>query len=187
MNKPQIPEYQELVKKFFKSSDKYLDIPLDCQCDRKLDFACTILKPWSIRSYTTSAIAKIAEIIPFSSIKVLIYKLVGVKIGKGVFISPAVLLDPLFPKLITLEDYCLFGWGSRILVHEFSIKKFRLGRVIIKKGAVIGAFSTIRSGVTIGEESQTCMNSFIYKDVPPHTIIKAPDLIYAVPDQPHDE
>lgn len=96
-----------------------------------------------------------------------IYRLFGAKIGKDVFISPRVYIDENLPQLITIEDGCIIGENAAILTHEFTIKHVRLGRVHIGKQVVVGAFSIIRSGVTIGDGAVIAMDSLINKDVPP--------------------
>lgn len=176
-----INKERERIKAFFEQrKDKFVEFDLDCTLDKRISYVCEVLYPFltSARLNFNFTIAKIAEIIPLSVIKIFIYRLLGVKIGKGVFISPDVILDPHFPKLITLEDYCVLGWGSKIYTHEMSTKKYRIGSVTIKKGAVIGGFSTIRSGVNVGEMAQTCMNSYIYKDVVSYTSVKQAGSIY---------
>ncbi len=158
----------ERIARFFASHDPYVEFALDCSLEDRIDYICRELHPWlsETRLVFNFFIAKIAEIIPTSSIKIAIYRALGAKIGKGVYISPDVILDPHFPSLITIGDYCVLGWGSKIFTHEMSVRKYRIGRVTVHTGAVVGAFSIIRAGVTIGENAQTCMNSFIYKDVP---------------------
>jgi acetyltransferase-like isoleucine patch superfamily enzyme len=169
------------IAAFFKNKEeKYVEFPMDYPLEKRINYICEVLNPWltGVRLNFNFAVARTAELIPLSSVKIFIYKLLGVNIGKGVFISPDVILDPHFPKLITLEDYTVLGWGSKIFVHEMSTEKYRIGRVTIKKGAVIGAFSVIRAGVTIGEMAQTCMNSFVYKDVPAHHSVKFDGIRY---------
>ena len=51
-------------------------------------------------------------------------------------------------------------------------KDWKLEPVIVKKGAVIGANSTILPGVTIGENALIGAGAVITKDVPPGIIIK---------------
>jgi acetyltransferase-like isoleucine patch superfamily enzyme len=102
----------------------------------------------------------------YSPFKVLIYRLIGVKIGKGVFISPQVYIDVQFPELIVIEDYVILGYGASVFTHEFISNTYRLGRVHIKRGAMIGAFSKIRSGVCIGEQANSIVNSIVIKDIP---------------------
>ncbi|MGE5621192.1 MAG: acyltransferase [archaeon] len=169
------------IKSFFEdNNDQYVEFSLACPLEKRIEYICEVLDPFltSAKLNFNFAVAKAAELIPLSSIKIFIYRLLGVKIGKGVFISPDVILDPHFPKLITLEDYCVLGWGSKIFTHEMSTKKYRVGRVTIGKGAVVGGFSIIRSGVTIGEMAQTGMNSFVYKNVEPYTSVKQSGAVY---------
>jgi acetyltransferase-like isoleucine patch superfamily enzyme len=104
---------------------------------------------------------------PFSSPKILAYRLLGARIGRGVFISPDVGLDLMFPELIDLEDDCFLGLGCHVVSHEYTATSLRLGRVRIGTGAVIGAFSTVRSGVTVGAGATVGFNSYVNRDVPP--------------------
>ncbi|MBI5191157.1 MAG: hypothetical protein HZA22_10860 [Nitrospirae bacterium] len=104
--------------------------------------------------------------VPLSSVKVSLLRLLGARIGRDVYISPETYIDPLYPQLIELEDGVLLGIGSRVMTHEYSVKEFRLGRVRIGKHSVLGGFSTVRCGVTIGERANVGFNSFVNRDVP---------------------
>jgi acetyltransferase-like isoleucine patch superfamily enzyme len=88
------------------------------------------------------------------------------KIGKGVFISPGVILDPHFPALIEIDDYAIVGWGTHLFTHEFSGSRYTIGRIRIGRGAVIGGFSIVRGGVVIGANAQVASTCIVYKDVP---------------------
>lgn len=94
-----------------------------------------------------------------------LYRLIGVKIGKNVVIAPYVQIDPFFPEFITLEDNVIIGWGAKIFTHEFTQNKIRKGKVHVKKRALIGGFSVVRSGVTIGKHAVVSLNSFVTKDI----------------------
>ncbi len=41
----------------------------------------------------------------------------GVDLGEDVFISPQVILDPVFPEFIHIGDNVFFGWNARIFTH----------------------------------------------------------------------
>jgi acetyltransferase-like isoleucine patch superfamily enzyme len=97
-------------------------------------------------------------------------KLLGVKIGKNVGISPEVNIDIFYPSLLTIEDNVIIGWKVNILCHEFLQDHIRLGRVTLKKNCTVGAFCLIRAGVTIGENSIIAMHSFVNRDIPPNEI-----------------
>lgn len=108
----------------------------------------------------------IIEKIPFSPLKIFGYRRLGAKIGRNVFIAPGVMLDPFYPELLELEDGCFLGTGCRLYTHEYTASSFRLGRIRIGQGAVIGGWATVRSGVTVGAKATVGFNSFVNKDVP---------------------
>ena len=100
-----------------------------------------------------------------------IYRMCKVKIGKGVFIGAQVIIDPFYPSLITIGDDCILGWGVRILSHEGYLRHYKLGRVTIGNNVLVGAFSTIRAGVTIGDNVIIAMGAVVDKDVPHNEIV----------------
>jgi len=112
------------------------------------------------------AAMKVVSLMLFSSLKVFFYRLLGITIGRGVFIAPGVYIDPLFPRLIELEDGCLLGVGCRLFTHEYTANNFRIGRVRVGKGSVVGAYATVRSGVSMGSKVTIGFNSYVNKDVP---------------------
>lgn len=89
-------------------------------------------------------------------------------IGKNVGITAEADMDIFYPELISFDDNVMIGWKVNILCHEFAPDHIRLGRVHFGKGCMVGAFSAIRSGVTIGENSIVAMDSFVNKDIPPN-------------------
>jgi len=109
---------------------------------------------------------RLAQRLPGSALRLWAYRRLGARIGRGVFISPGAMLDPLFPELIEIADDVFLGLGCRIFAHEYTAESFRLGRVKIGRGSVIGAGAIVRSGVTIGEKATIGFLSFVNKDVP---------------------
>ncbi len=116
-------------------------------------------------------VAGIAALAPGSFLKCLCYRLLGVKIGRGVYVSPGVIIDPFYPRLIELGDGCFLGIGCRLFTHEYTAKNFRLGPVRVGQGAVVGAYATVRSGVTIGARATVGFNSYVNKDVPDGAVV----------------
>lgn len=113
--------------------------------------------------------------VPSCPLKVFFYRLAGVKIGRNVCISPGVILDPLFPSLLELEDGCCLGMGCRLLTHEYTATSFRAGRVRVGEGSVVGGWSTVRSGVVIGRKATIGLHSFVNRDVPDgETVVGVP-------------
>jgi hypothetical protein len=130
---------------------------------------CDVLFPNVARQLALQyrfAVAGLATLVPGSFLKCALYRLLGVKIGRGVYISPGALIDPFYPRLVVLEDDCFLGLGCRLFTHEYTAANFRLGSVRIGKGAVVGAHASVRSGVTIGARATVGFNSFVNKNVP---------------------
>ena len=108
----------------------------------------------------------LANALPMSSWKIVIYRLLGMKVGRGVYIGPGVFIDPLYPELIRLEDGCFLGIGCRLFAHEITAGNLRLGRILIGAGSVVGGYATVRSGVSVGTKVTIGFNSFVNRDVP---------------------
>jgi acetyltransferase-like isoleucine patch superfamily enzyme len=104
--------------------------------------------------------------IAWSPLKIFFFRLMGVKIGKNVYIAPWVVLDAMFPSLIELQDNCFLGVGCVLITHEYTTTGFRIGRVRIGAGTVIGAFTIIRSQVSIGRAVNTGLGSVVFHDIP---------------------
>jgi acetyltransferase-like isoleucine patch superfamily enzyme len=157
-------EERQLVRKWFNDGAKRpLVIPWD-------GAGCPSGVLWPslgdhIKQHVRSLVVMLAGAVPMSCVKVWLYRLAGAKIGREVHIAPTAVIDPLYPQLITLGDGCCLGLGCRLLAHEITAYDFRLGRITVASGAVIGAYSTVRSGVSIGSKATIGFNSFVNRDV----------------------
>ena len=105
--------------------------------------------------------------LPFNGPKIWALRKWGAKIGRNVDLSVDVWIDPLFPDLLEIEDDVTIGTGARIALHYVTPSEFHAGRVIIRRGAVIGGFSLIGSGVEIGEYATVAGGAVVGRDVPP--------------------
>ncbi|GAB6089099.1 hypothetical protein JCM12856_06920 [Spirochaeta dissipatitropha] len=92
------------------------------------------------------------------------------KIGNNVGLVNGLELDRIHPSLIEIEDDVIIGWKATIMSHEFTHTRLRFARVLIKKGALIGAHSVIRCGVTIGEHAIVAMCSYVTSDIPANQV-----------------
>ncbi len=119
-----------------------------------------------LRFHARYALTMFTGKLPWSRVKVALYRRLGVKIGKGVYVAPWTYFDAMFPSLIELEDGCFIGGGCKLLTHERNHAGFRIGRVRIGANSVIGAFSIVRSGVSIGSDVTTGLGSVVCKNVP---------------------
>lgn len=109
----------------------------------------------------------LAKYSPSLNLKVFLYRLTGAKIGKNVSVGLAVVFDVFYPHLITIEDNVVLGYNSVILCHEFLVRGGRIGPVLIRRNAMVGANSTILAGVEVGEGAEVSAMSLVNKDIPP--------------------
>lgn len=104
---------------------------------------------------------------PSLRLKNLLYRSIGMKVGRGVAAGLCATFDVFFPEMITIEDHVILGYNSVVLCHEFLAGCYRTGPVKIGARAMIGANSTILAGVEIGEGAVVSAMSLVNKDVPP--------------------
>ena len=121
-----------------------------------------------VRLLWNALIFQILRKTPPCRLKNAIYRMFGIKIGKEVAIAYNCFMDPLFPELITIEDGALIGSDCEFGTHEFVNSWIALGRLKIKKDAMISGYNLMMAGVTIGEKSATGAFSFIKDDIPPN-------------------
>lgn len=120
--------------------------------------------------YTKAAILNLVLALPFNRLSQWTLRRMGATIGRSVFISPAVWVDPMFPDLLTIEDDVMIGSGAKISFHEFRISEFIAGRVTLGRGSLIGGFCMIGPGVHVGEGATIAGGAVVARDVPAHSI-----------------
>ncbi|HUX99211.1 MAG TPA: acyltransferase, partial [Candidatus Deferrimicrobium sp.] len=128
-----------------------------------------------IRSVITNIIYELGTHFNFwPKFKNMLFRFVGLKIGRYCTISQYTRVDGLLPNLITLEDYTAIGVSSNLITHTFidrgQFHSFMYGPIKIGKYARIGANVIITPGVTIGEGAVVAAGSLVNKDVPPYTM-----------------
>lgn len=156
------------LDRFLNGRDMKYEFAIPCPPARRIAYIYSVVLPGlrKLRFYWNFLVCRIARSIDYSPLKVWLYRRVGFRIGQGVFISPDVILDPHFPELIEIGEHAIIGWGTHLFCHEFDGAKYRLGRIRIGAGAVIGGFSIVRGGVVIGDNAQIASTCIVYKDVP---------------------
>jgi serine acetyltransferase len=129
-----------------------------CACDRGV-----IAAAWF---YLRAAVLLAVVRWPFSGLKLWLLRRAGACIGRRVYISADVWIDPSFPQLLTIEDDVMVGVGVRIALHEYGRDEFRAGRVVIRQGAVIGGFALLGQGVEVGAGAVVAGGAAVGRDVP---------------------
>lgn len=114
-------------------------------------------------------------------LKPVVFRAMGAHIGKGVFISPGVIIDPVRPNLVFIDDNVFLGWGARVFAHKTVAKQengplgLRLATeyraVHIKEWCLIGGFATVEPGVAVHEHAIVLPNSVVTRDVPPWAVV----------------
>ena len=99
----------------------------------------------------------------------------GLTVGKNVFISHDVFIDPGFPWLISIGDDCTITSGVMLLAHDATTKKHlgytKIGKINIGNKTFVGARSIILPDITIGENVIIAAGSVVTKDIPSNVLI----------------
>lgn len=102
------------------------------------------------------------------TLRPLLHRMRGVRIGKNVWIGDDVYLDNESPERIEIEDGAMIELRTTILAHTHGN-----GRVVIGKNAVIGAGAVVVTAgnrtLTIGEGSVIMASSLVTGSVAPYT------------------
>ncbi|MEM3143899.1 MAG: acyltransferase [Candidatus Nitrosotenuis sp.] len=138
----------------------------------KMRLRWRFLRTWILHSLAYS--------LPLPNFVIFLQRARGVKIGKGCHFSPYVLVDLLYPEMITIEDNVTVASNVMIFAHvnqttNLFLKTHGYPRVVkpvnIRSGAIIGPGSIITAGVTIGENSIVGAGSVVSQDVPDHCVV----------------
>ncbi len=129
---------------------------------------------------------------PFSGLRVILLRVFGAKVGKGVFIKPCINIK--YPWLLDIGDYVWIGegvWidnlarvkiGSNVCVsqgamlltgnHNYRKSTFDLmtGEIVLKEGTWIGARAVVCPGVTCESHSMLTVGSVATGNLAPYSI-----------------
>jgi len=105
-----------------------------------------------------------------SGIRVGYFRLMGVRIGRGVFISRRANIDVRRGK-ITIGNHVHIGGGSYVLSHAGFRPSKEGQETIIEDNVRIYVNTVIFPGVRIGKNSIVGAGAVVMKDVPPDVIV----------------
>lgn len=130
---------------------------------------------WFLHNFFTYMVRyTFLELITPSPLAILFYKMMGMKIGKGVAINTTCISDP---SLITLGDKVTLGGSATIVAHYGQGGFLVIAPVKIGHGCTIGLRATIMGGVEIGDGAVVLPHSVVM----PKTIIPAGEKWGGVP------
>lgn len=122
----------------------------------------------------------IAKNSPHPGLAASLHRLRGVNVGEHTYIGPEVVIDEVYPELITIEEYVSIGMRTMIFAHSNPTCSIELKEkfyprvvkpVVIKKGAWIAPSCIILAGVTVGENSVVGAGSLVTSDVEPYSVV----------------
>lgn len=110
-----------------------------------------------------------------------ILKKIGVNVGKNIFIGSGVWIDSGHSDMLIIEDHVHIAGECTILCHQRNLLNYHVGddyaklgykieKVHLKKGCLIGQRTMVMPGVTIGEGAIVGAYSLVTKDIPAWTI-----------------
>ena len=111
-----------------------------------------------------------------------LWKKLGCKVGKKVFIGYGVWLDYNYASLVEIGDNVHITNMCLLLCHQRDLEHYSVGdnaanfpykkdKIIIENGVMIGMNSTIMPGTKIGEGAIIGANSLVIGEIPPWTIV----------------
>jgi len=112
-----------------------------------------------------------ARYLPSLRLKNFLYRLAGARVGRNVSVGLGAVFDVFFPELIEVGDNSVIGYNSTILAHEFLVREWRKGRVVVGKNVLIGANSLIMPGVRVGDGATVAAFSLVNRDVPANAVV----------------
>ncbi|MGG4491554.1 acyltransferase [Metabacillus idriensis] len=112
-------------------------------------------------------VIQLARYTPFLAMKNWMYRnFLGMKVGEHTSFALMVMLDVMFPEKIKVGRNTVIGYNTTLLAHEYLIREYRLGDIVIGDEVMIGANSTVLPGVEIGDGAIVSAGTLVHKDVP---------------------
>jgi acetyltransferase-like isoleucine patch superfamily enzyme len=104
--------------------------------------------------------------VPFTNLRVALYRMIGFNIGKNVFIGMKCYLDDVAIEKMIIEENVTISYGCYFASHG---KGQTHTMIHIKKGVYLGMRCNIlsgKNGITIGEECIVGAGSLVHKSIP---------------------
>ena len=141
---------------------------------------CVVLPhPSGLRFLATAAFRRYLSIfgmslLPFSSLRILVMRICGIRIGSGCYVGFNVAFDTNFPELIQIGRNVTFSHNVSIYAHTSTPAKCRLALVyhnsapvIIQDGAWIAANAVILPGVTVANDCMIAAGAVVTRSTEP--------------------
>jgi len=109
--------------------------------------------------------------LPFQTLRVILYRLIGFKIGKDTDIGMKCYLDEIDPSKLIIENNVTISCNCYFTCHG---KGQTHTKIVIKEGTYIGMRANILSGkegIVIGKNVIIGAGSLVNKDIPDNTTV----------------
>ena len=146
---------EQFYKKILKKEPPYY---------AKYSFVTILWKP--IRKYINVVIIPNT---PFTNLRVFMYRLIGYKIGKNVFIGMKCYLDDVAIDKMIIEDNVVISYGCYFACHGKGQEHMP---IMIERGVYLGMRCNVisgKEGIVIGKESIVGAGSLVNKNIPSHS------------------
>ena len=106
-----------------------------------------------------------------SSFRAKLCRFTGMKVGEKCFIGECCIFDSIRPDFIELEERATITMRCTILTHYMqpfgdSGRNYEYGKIVVGKGAFVGAHTVICNPVRIGENAVIAAGSVVTKNIP---------------------
>jgi acetyltransferase-like isoleucine patch superfamily enzyme len=142
--------------------------------DASVDTQPTVVSDWQepgeglLKGFLSRIFQLLARSAPGAmTLRVMLHRARGVKIGKGVWIGYDVVLDTARPDLITIEDGASISMRATIIAHFKEFRGVKIGRE-----AFIGPGATILPNVVIGPGAVVTAGSVVSQSIPAMTVVQ---------------
>ncbi|MCI0530081.1 MAG: acyltransferase, partial [Nitrospira sp.] len=127
------------------------------------------------RNYLLGLLARISPL----GVNLVIHRLRGVKLGKGVYIDPTSVLETAYPENITIGNDVRVTAYAVIMTHikaphhlrDTGIMPLVIKPVVLEDHCFIGVNVVIMPGVTVGKGAVVASGSVVITNVPPYTMV----------------
>jgi acetyltransferase-like isoleucine patch superfamily enzyme len=109
-----------------------------------------------------------------------LYRAMGIRVGRHVFIGLDTWLDDQFPELITIEDDVTISFRVTVVVHDDARRLDRtepgagdgtVAPVVLRRGCYIGAGALLLPGIQVGERAVVAAGAVVTRDVPAAMVV----------------
>ncbi|MGA2065615.1 MAG: acyltransferase [Thermoguttaceae bacterium] len=104
--------------------------------------------------------------IPFNCLRILLYRLIGFKIGRHVFIGMRCYLDDVDPGKTTIEDNVQISYGCYFAVHGTQQGHTS---IVIQEGTYVGMRAIVisgKNGIVIGRNCTVSAGALVHQSLP---------------------